>query len=407
MTGTAPNGTPPNGASPNGASPTGTRPTVALVGAAGHGAAHLKRLVDLSAAGRIRLAGVCDVRPVPLPDGVPAFTDHRRLLAEIAPQVLVICTPPHTHLPIALDALATGCDLLLEKPPVLSLAEHAALARAVADSGRACQVGFQALGSPALAQLTGAIAAGRLGTVGSVAGVGAWWRPDAYFTRAPWTARRVLDGRPVLDGAIANPFAHALMDCLVIASSAGAGRPEAFAVERYRVLDQEVEDTACLRLRLAGGFGVTLAVSLRSAAFIPGDITVTGTGGDAVLEYPTDRLRLPGQSGPVPVPGRIGLLENLLDHRATGVPLLAPLRVTAPFTAVVDALAAGPPPDRIAPAHLTRYEGGAAIDGIATVVRRAGQELASFAELGVPWATGAWRSKVSTMEDCDAKAEPG
>jgi predicted dehydrogenase len=380
-------------------------PTVALVGAAGHGAVHLRHLIELGGAGRIRLAGVCDVRPVPVPDGVPAFTDHRRLLDEVAPQVLVICTPPHTHLPIALDAIRSGADLLLEKPPVLSLTEHRVLSTALAGSGRACQVGFQALGSPALTRLTGAIAAGRLGTVTSVAGVGAWWRPDSYFTRAPWTARRTLDGRPVLDGAIGNPFAHALMDCLVIAAAAGAGRPVRLAAERYRVLDLEVEDTACLRLSLAGGPDVTLAVSLRSAEFVPGDITVTGTGGEAVLEYPTDRLRLPGQPDLAPVPGRAGLLENLLDHRARGAALLAPLAVTAPFTAVIDALHDAPAPARIAPEHLVGREDGAAIDGIAGLVRRAGEGRALFTELGVPWAADGWRapvpdvSELSTVED--------
>ena len=44
--------------------------------------------------------------------------------AAVRPDVAVICTPPHTHLAIALDALRAGCDMLLEKPPVLSLAEH-------------------------------------------------------------------------------------------------------------------------------------------------------------------------------------------------------------------------------------------------------------------------------------------
>ena len=62
---------------------------------------------------------------------------------------------------------------------------------------------------------------------------------------------------------------------------------------------------------------------------------MTGTGGQAVLEYPTDRLRLPGDVATRRVPGRLGLLENLLAHRAdpAGVPLIAPLARTAPFTA--------------------------------------------------------------------------
>lgn len=102
-------------------------PTVALVGANGHGRWHRRAIAPLHAAGRVRLAGLVDVRPLedepaaPVPPGARTFTDHRAMLAAVRPDVVVVCTPPHTHLPIALDALAAGADLLLEKPPVLEI----------------------------------------------------------------------------------------------------------------------------------------------------------------------------------------------------------------------------------------------------------------------------------------------
>ncbi|MDI5943455.1 Gfo/Idh/MocA family oxidoreductase, partial [Micromonospora sp. DH15] len=198
---------------------TGAPPRVAVIGANGHGRWHRRVIAPLHDAGRVRLVALVDVRPIepepaaPLPVDAAVFTDHAAMLAAARPDVVVVCTPPHTHLPIARDVLAAGADVLLEKPPVLSMAEHRLLAAAVAETGRACQVGFQALGSAALAELTAAVTAGRLGTVTGIATVAAWQRSDGYYARAPWAGRRTLHGRPVLAGALANPLAHAVMQC--------------------------------------------------------------------------------------------------------------------------------------------------------------------------------------------------
>ena len=121
---------------------------VALIGATGHGEWHRRAIADLVEAGQVDLVGLCDVREIAdAPDGVAVFTDHVTLLERVKPEVVVVCTPPHTHLGIATDVLRAGADLLLEKPPVLDLAEHDALTRVLAETGRVMQVGFQALGS--------------------------------------------------------------------------------------------------------------------------------------------------------------------------------------------------------------------------------------------------------------------
>jgi predicted dehydrogenase len=306
----------------------------------------------------------------------------------------VVCTPPHTHLPIALDCLAAGADVLLEKPPVLCIAEHRELAAALAATGRACQVGFQALGSAALAELTGAVRAGRLGSVTGIATVAAWQRPDGYYARAPWAGRRTLHVRPVLDGALANPLAHAVMQCLAVAEAVGDGpvQPVRIEVERYRVRPIEVDDTATLRVRSRSGPPVVAAVTLAGEDLIAGEVIVTGTAGRAVLEYPTDRLLLPGDAAPREVPGRRGLLENLLAHRAdpVGVPLIAPLARTAPFTAVLEAVTAAPEPTPLGGDLVTATGAGPdrvlTVRGVNRLLRRAAEEGALLSELRVPWA---------------------
>ncbi|RKR88913.1 putative dehydrogenase [Micromonospora pisi] len=384
-------------------------PRVALIGASGHGRWHRQVIAQLRTAGRLELVALVDVRPVePLPDAdgessTRVFTDHQEMLRSVRPEVVVVCTPPHTHLPIALDVLASGADLLLEKPPVLSLAEHRRLAEARVASGRAVQVGFQALGSTALTTLLDAIAQGRLGTVTGIATVASWQRTDAYYARSPWAGRRFLDGRPVLDGALVNPLAHALMQCLAVASAVpsarnvGAAEPVAIELERYRTRPIEVDDTASLRVSLGSGLPVVAAVTLAGEEFIPGEVIVRGTAGRAVLEYPTDRLLLPGDPEPREISGRVGLLENLLDHRVDPdrVPLLVPLARTTGFTALVEAIHAAPEPTLLGGATVVGSgeppERVWSIRGVNRVLLRAAEEGALLHELGVPWAVKPYR----------------
>jgi predicted dehydrogenase len=374
---------------------------VALIGANGHGWWHRRHIAALREAGTVELVALVDVRPIEAgPDAAPHFTDHREMLRAAAPDVVVICTPPHTHRPIATDALRAGADVLLEKPPVLSLDEHRALSGVLRETGRACQVGFQALGSAALDELRRSIADGVVGTVTGIAAVGSWQRDDAYYRRSPWAGRRTVDGRPSLDGALANPFAHAWMQCLAIMDG---DRPVGVELERYRCRDIEVDDTACLRITLASGRPVVVAVSLCGEEFIPGEVVVHGTAGRAVLEYPTDRLRLPGDADFREIPGRVSLLENLVRHRADGTPLIAPLARTEPFTAVLGVLNSAPEPAFL-DGDLVVEAGEAparkvTIKGVNAALREAADKLALLSELPVPWAVGPHRVRLTATPE--------
>jgi predicted dehydrogenase len=382
-------------------------PAVALIGAEGHGRWHRRSMHRLAGEGRIRIAGLSERRPVVASDdaptdGIPIFTDHRVLLTETRPDVVIICTPPHTHLAMAGDVLAIGADLLLEKPPVGTLAEHRRLAVAVHEAGRVCQVNFQALGSAALTAVCDQVAGKGLGAVSAVDAVGAWWRPDSYFTRSAWAGRRTLDGNPVMDGALVNPFAHAVMQALAVADAAGAAGaagaarlPIAMELERYRTRDIEVDDVACLRLTFTEGLRMVVAVTLASGTFAAGEVIVTGADGTAVLEYPKDRVKLPGDTGLREVPGRVGLLENLLDHRADrSVGLRAPLSRTAVFTMIAEAVVAAPLPERIDGRYLSAHPDGTGnvVDDIEELLRTAVADGTMPSEMGVPWAVAPHRA---------------
>jgi hypothetical protein len=126
-------------------------------------------------------------------------------------------------------------------------------------------------------------------------------------------------------------------------------------------------------------------VTLASEVFVAGEIRV----GEAVLEYPTDRLRLPGETSFREVPGRVALLENLLDHRRDpGVPLIAPLERTRTFTAVAAAIVASPPPAAIPASALRPHPdgGGLVVPGIDELVRQVAATGLLPSESGVGWA---------------------
>ncbi|GAA2502473.1 Gfo/Idh/MocA family protein [Winogradskya humida] len=360
---------------------------VALIGANGHGRHHRRYLAGLDSTA---LVGLADTQPIepdpPVPDGARVFTGHRELLERTAPDVVIICTPPHTHLAIAEDALHAGADVLLEKPPVRTLAEHRRLAGTVRATGRACQVGFQALGSRAAARLWDSVAQEKVTGLSAVA---SWQRDDAYYARAPWAGRRSVGGQAVVDGVLVNPLAHALMQCLATAEAAGAGPATELEVERYRTREIEADDTAFARVTFATGLRLLVAVTLAGEDFIAGEVTVDGSAGRAVLEYPTDRLMLPGEPCLVAVDGRTGLLENLIAHRSDpAVPLIAPLSRTESFTGLIEALTAPdlPPPTLLGPPHVETRGGVRVILGINEVLRRAARESALPFEAGVAWA---------------------
>ncbi|HYN95511.1 MAG TPA: Gfo/Idh/MocA family oxidoreductase [Pilimelia sp.] len=376
---------------------------LALIGGLGHGIAHRRAIHQLQRAGRVRLVAIANRRPVPpvedAPvDGLEIFDDYRRMLADVKPDVVVIATPPHTHHAIALDAAAMTQGILVEKPPVVSMAELVELTAALHRYGTVCQVGFQALASPALSTVRGAVADGAVGSVTALSHAGAWWRPDGYYRRTPWAGRRMLDGRVVADGAVANQFAHALMQALGLARAlTGAADPAHIAVEQYRTRPIEVDDTSCVRVLLRNGLSITMAVTLAAEGFIHGEIAVRGTNDDIHLDFPTDRLRLPHDGQWRQMPGRQGLLANLLDHLDDSrVPLAAALDDVAPFVSILDALNHAPEPTDIHADYLAPHptgDGRVLVDAV-ELVREAAEQRSLFSEMALPWARAPWTAQI-------------
>jgi predicted dehydrogenase len=371
-----------------------TPPRVVLVGAHGHGRGHLTYLAAREAAGRIRLAGVADVRPLDeqqreLAGDAFVGSDAAQVIAEVRPSVVVISTPMHTHAGLAKLAFDAGAHVLLEKPPTPTMAEFDRLLTTQREAGVVCQVGFQAFGSRAYAELARMIAAGKLGEVRRIGFAGRWARDEAYYARAAWAGRRSLDGVPVMDGALTNPFAHGVAMALRLDGEAGDESVRHVEVDTYRAYPIEADDTASVRILSANGTPITAAVTLCAETAQEPVIEVEGSSGRAQLWYTEDRLRTAAGERRY---DRVGLLDNLLDHLANpAVPLVAPLADTRSFMQVVEAIRQSPAPTPIDQRFQQVVAGRRIIMGVDDAVRQAAHTGVLFSELAgenYAWATG-------------------
>ncbi|NGY65495.1 Gfo/Idh/MocA family oxidoreductase [Lentzea sp. NEAU-D13] len=342
---------------------------VALVGARGHGARHVENLLRLGHDGVATFVGVVDVADVgDVP--VPSYPDLPSLAAELHPEVVLISSPPSTHRDLVLDAFELGCDVLVEKPALLSVADYEEIAAAAVKRGLVCQVGFQSQGTGSYRRLCSLIGSGALGDISGIGAAGRWVRTDSYYERATWA------GRQGEDGTLVNPFAHALQNALLLADVEERS-DITVELELFRCRDTiTADDTACVRVTADGVPPVVVATTLCASTSLPPVVLVHGSLGQAVWWYDDDRLTVNDHKMAVPPP--VDLLENLIRHRQTGAPLVAPLAAARAFTSVVEQCGKADVP--LLPAR--RMGDRVILDGIDEVVVRAAEKIATFDELG-------------------------
>ncbi|WP_053202905.1 Gfo/Idh/MocA family protein [Jiangella muralis] len=404
------------------------RPRVALVGLAGYGATHVRTARELQAAGVLEIVAGADLDPDAsreLPEQAEFSTDYRAMLGSTRPDVTVIATPPHTHAEIAAVAARAGSDILLEKPPLVSRAEHDELARILDRTGIACQVGFQTLVSPAMRELLRLCAAGGIGRLTEVTATGGWVRTSGYYDRAAWAGHRVLGGRVVADGVATNPFAHVVMNVLEIVAAARPGaEPRWLEAETYRCADIDTDDTACIRLGFDDDVTAVIALTLRADTASQPRITVRGSLADVTYTVgsPIEIRAHAADTDPVATPAVLveeagaaqGLLENLVEHRRSSgrVPLLVPLARTAAFTAFLESMmttavhrvpASWLRTMPVAPGRDRRTHDGVRVvlRGVSEAIAESGASGSLFSELGLPWAQPPTRVDIAAAEVTD------
>jgi predicted dehydrogenase len=228
----------------------------------GTGAIAASHAAALRAAGeRAALVAVVDVdtgraRSFAEEWGVPrVYPSVQRLLAEQPVDVVHVCTPPQSHAPLAIECLAAGVTVLMEKPPALSLAEMDALIAAEQKSAGHVATVLQHRFGPAAVRLRQMSAAGRLGEPLLATCTTLWYRDDAYFA-VPWRGSWDSEGGGPTMG-------HGIHQFDLMLSILGPWQ-EIRALAARRARDVRTEDVSMALVTFANGAVATVVNSVVS-----------------------------------------------------------------------------------------------------------------------------------------------
>ncbi|MEZ5977900.1 MAG: Gfo/Idh/MocA family oxidoreductase [Planctomycetota bacterium] len=173
---------------------------VGMIGVGGMGSGHLQRLLTVREEGQEKLDVVAVADPCAkhrrnamwrirheAPDAEPvAYVDYKELLARDDVHAVFVATPEHWHATLAVEAIAAGKDVYVEKPMAFSIEEAVWLSRVHEHSDAVVQVGTQYMMHPKFRDAHQLVADGVIGTpVWSSMGYGrndtenerAWMKP--------------------------------------------------------------------------------------------------------------------------------------------------------------------------------------------------------------------------------------
>ncbi|HEY7273270.1 MAG TPA: Gfo/Idh/MocA family oxidoreductase, partial [Actinoplanes sp.] len=272
-----------------------TERNIAVVGAGVIGKQH--GLVVNQLADRLRLTAVVDIvgeraQQLAAERGGKPFTSLADALSSVDVDIVAVCTPTGRHGEVAIEALAAGKHVIVEKPAEITVARTDEIIEAQRKAGTVVTVISQHRFDPSTEKTLAAIERGELGRLTSGIASIDWWRGQSYYDSGDWRGTWELDG----GGALMNQGVHTV-DLLV----ATMGRPvEVFAYTGTLAHERiEVEDVAVGVVRFENG---ALGVLHATTAAYPGlsaRLQVHGDRGSVVID--NDRLTFvhltPGDSG--------------------------------------------------------------------------------------------------------------
>jgi predicted dehydrogenase len=184
---------------------------IAVVGVGNVGASHARELLLGKVSGG-SLAAVCDPSSDALArfPGVPGFRSQSALLATGLADAVLIATPHYDHTPLAIEALAAGLHVLVEKPLAVHKADALRMLAAYERRPKQSQLFAEMLvlrSDPRFLYLRGLIERGELGTLRRI-----HWvitdclRTDAYYRQSGWRATWRGEG----GGLLLNQCPHSL-----------------------------------------------------------------------------------------------------------------------------------------------------------------------------------------------------
>jgi predicted dehydrogenase len=197
---------------PSAPAPDGPKVRLGLIGAGGQGSSDTRAALASGVAELVAAADVYDGRLARVKEvwGERVFTtrDYREVLARPDVDAVIVATPDHWHVPIAVDALAAGKHVYVEKPMVQVWEEGHRLIDAQQKSGKVVQVGSQRVSSIVYLKARDLLQKGAIGELNMVE---AWWARNSalgawQYSIPPDASPATVDWDRFLGRAPKRPF---------------------------------------------------------------------------------------------------------------------------------------------------------------------------------------------------------
>lgn len=184
----------------------------ALIGCGRIATNHIKAVLN----NKLELAAVCDIIPEQMETllakhglqndtAIARYTDYKRMLEEIQPELVSIATESGLHGEIALYCIGQGIHVIIEKPMAMSIEEADQIIAMSEEKGVKVAACHQNRFNVAVQEMRKAVEGGRLGKLSHGSIHVRWNRNQDYYTQAPWRGTWAQDG-----GALMNQCIHGI-----------------------------------------------------------------------------------------------------------------------------------------------------------------------------------------------------
>lgn len=165
----------------------------ALIGCGRIATNHVKAVVNNG----LEFAAVCDVIPEQMEEllkkhglhedeSIARYTDYRKMIEEVQPELVGIATESGVHAEIALFCIDHGVNCIIEKPIAMSMEDADEIVRRAEEKGVKVSACHQNRFNIAVQEARKALEAGRFGKLSHGSVHVRWNRNQNYYDQAPW-----------------------------------------------------------------------------------------------------------------------------------------------------------------------------------------------------------------------------
>lgn len=164
-------------------------------------------------ANNLEIAAICDICESNMEDkilkfgldgSVKKYTDYKEMLRKEQLDLVAIATESGKHAQIALDCMEYGCNLIIEKPIALSIADANRIIKKAEEKGVKVCANHQNRFNKSIKKIREAIEKKRFGRLFYGTAHVRWNRGYEYYSRAKWRGTWEQDGGALMNQCIHN-----------------------------------------------------------------------------------------------------------------------------------------------------------------------------------------------------------